>query len=134
MGELEAFRSAGRTLYSLGLVRGAEGNLSAFDGSVIVITRTGASLESLADEDLLQGELEDPLAGASSDLEVHRRMYREHGPGAVAHAHPAGSVPEDGRGGPGKHGVYAYGPTLEDAAEWVVRASRAGQQEGGITS
>jgi hypothetical protein len=29
---LEEFRSAGRTLFSLGLVKGAEGNLSTFDG------------------------------------------------------------------------------------------------------
>jgi ribulose-5-phosphate 4-epimerase/fuculose-1-phosphate aldolase len=27
----------------------------------------------------------------------------------------------------GRHGVYAYGPTLEEAAAWVVRAARAGE-------
>ena len=50
-------------------------------------------------------------------------MYADRGSGAVAHCHPLGTVPEGG-GGPGAHGVYAFGPTLEDAVADAVRRWR----------
>jgi ribulose-5-phosphate 4-epimerase/fuculose-1-phosphate aldolase len=120
---IEAFRAAGRALFSLGLVRGTEGNLSVSDGRTITITRAGSRLDALTGSDVLRGPLEDPPSGASSDLAVHRRLYGERGPGAVAHGHPPGSVPEDG-GRPGEHGVYAFGTTLEAAVAEAVRAAR----------
>ena len=49
------FRSAGRTLFSLGLVRGTEGNLSVFDGTTIWITRAGAALNDLSTDALVIG-------------------------------------------------------------------------------
>jgi methylthioribose-1-phosphate isomerase len=73
--------------------------------------------------DVIEGPLRAKLAGASSDLRVHRGIYGSRGPGAIVHAHPAGTVPEEG-GGPGLHGVYVFGDTLEEAAEEAVRASR----------
>jgi ribulose-5-phosphate 4-epimerase/fuculose-1-phosphate aldolase len=130
---VEPFATAGRTLFSLGLVKGAEGNLSTFDGNVLTITRTGCSLASLADGDVLEGSLDDPPAGASSDLAEHVDHYRRSGPGAVAHAHPAGSVPEDWVEGQ-PHGIYAFAPTLEEAVAVVVegvRARAAGAVEDG---
>src|SRR5439155_21777276 len=121
-----AFALAGRTLYSLGLVKAAEGNLSVFDGRTLVITRTGAPLSSLGEGDLLEGGLESELPGASTDLEVHRAMYRERGAGAIVHAHPPGTVPE-GSGGPGRHGVYEFGGSLADAVELAVDGVRQGR-------
>lgn len=123
LGVVEEFATAGRTLLSLGLVRGAEGNLSTFDGNTLVITRTGCELGGLRAEDLVAGPLEEVLPAASSDLDVHRAAYRERGPGAFAHAHPVGTVPEDG-GGPGHHGAYAFGATLADAVAEIVRSTR----------
>lgn len=123
MEDFEAFRRAGRTLFSLGLVRGAEGNLSAFDGRTLWITRTGAELGSLAEPDLVTGPLEGDLPGASSDLEVHRRTYRSAGPGALVHAHPQGSVP-DGVPESGEHGVYEFAGSLARAVEAVVARAR----------
>jgi ribulose-5-phosphate 4-epimerase/fuculose-1-phosphate aldolase len=120
----EDFVRAGRTLLSLGLVRGTEGNLSTFDGRVLRITRTGATLGFLGAGDLLDGGLDGPLEGASTDLTVHRRLYIERGPGAVAHAHPAGTVPEQG-GGPGEHGVYTFGQDLDQAVAGAVDLARA---------
>ena len=120
---VEEFRAAGRMLFSLGLVRGTEGNLSEFDGHRLVITRTGSSLASLGPDDLVNGGIDDDLGGASTDVEVHRAAYRAKGPGAIAHAHPAGTVPEGG-GEPGRHGVYEHGRTLGDAVDAIVRASR----------
>lgn len=125
-GDLSAFRRAGRTLFSLGLVRGSEGNLSISDGERLWITRTGCSLAELGPEDVLEGTLEAPPPGASSDLARHLAMYRELGPGAVVHAHPPGSVPEGWAEGQ-PHGRYAHGPSLEEAVERLVREVRGGR-------
>src|SRR6476646_5644116 len=91
---LDAFRLAGRTLFSFGLIAGAEGNLSTFDGSTLAITRTGSRLDALGPHDLIAGPIGGDLPGASSDLEVHRRTYAERGAGAVAHCHPPGTADE----------------------------------------
>jgi ribulose-5-phosphate 4-epimerase/fuculose-1-phosphate aldolase len=119
----DPFRSAGRALFSLRLISGTEGNVSTFDGTTMVITRAGASLDALGPRDLVSGPLEGPLDGASTDLAVHRRFYRERGPGAVVHAHPAGTVPE-GEPASGEHGVYVFASSLERAVELAVRQSR----------
>jgi ribulose-5-phosphate 4-epimerase/fuculose-1-phosphate aldolase len=124
MERLEQFRSAGRTLFSLGLVKGAEGNLSTFDGTTFWITKAGAALSDLADDALVGGGLEDRIPEASSDVAVHRSTYEARGPGALVHAHPPGTVPEGG-GGPGEHGIYVFAPTLQEAAEDAVRQARA---------
>ena len=124
MSQLESFRAAGRTLFSFGLVQGAEGNLSTFDGGTLVITRTGAALHALQPDDVIEGRLTGPFPGASSDLEVHRERYAADGPGAIAHAHPMGSVPE-GALESGRHGVYVHAGTLDDAVRESVRFVRA---------
>ena len=121
--DLDTFRRAGRTLFSLGLIRGSEGNLSTFDGTVLAITRTGSELADLGEDDVLEGTLEAPPEGASSDLEVHLAWYRERGIGAIVHAHPPGSVPE-GTPESGRHGAYAFGPDLADATRQVVDEAR----------
>ncbi len=123
MGEADDFRSAGRTLFSLGLVKEAEGNLSTFDGGMLRITRTGARLDRLEDADVVTGGMEREVLSASTDLEVHRRLYRERGPGAVVHAHPTGTVPEGG-GGPGDHGLYTFAASLQDAVAGTVGQAR----------
>lgn len=122
-GDLRAFRSAGRTLFSLGLVKASEGNLSSFDGKRLAITRTGCELARLGEGDVLEGTLEAPPTRASSDLELHIEMYRERGPGAIAHAHPPGSVPEGWVEGQ-PHGTYAHAATLEEAVDRLVREAR----------
>lgn len=123
MDESGAFRSAGRTLFSLGLVKGAEGNLSTFRGGTLRITRTGSRLNALEEDDILLGTLLGELPAASSDLAFHRRTYAERGEGAIAHAHPPGTTPE---GPPGEHGLYSVADTLEEAvAELVARVRDA---------
>ena len=115
-----AFVGAGRTLFSLGLVKGAEGNLSTFDGSVLTITRTGCSLAALGEGDVLEGSLDVPPADASSDLRVHVEHYRRSGPGAVAHAHPAGSVPGSGNSmfSPSSQSGKSSGPRLGSSSRF----------------
>jgi ribulose-5-phosphate 4-epimerase/fuculose-1-phosphate aldolase len=122
--DVGAFREAGRTLFSLGLVKAAEGNLSVFDGETLTITRTGSRLADLGEDDVLNGTLASPPAGSSSDLEVHVEWYRERGPGAIAHAHPPGTVPE-GAPESGEHGAYAFAATLEDAVRHIIEEARS---------
>jgi Class II Aldolase and Adducin N-terminal domain len=123
-GDLTAFRDAGRALLSLGVIRGTEGNLSTWDGDRLVITRTGCELAHLDEDDVRDGRLDAPPEGASSDLKIHVGMYVELGPGAIAHAHPPGSVPPGWIEGL-EHGRYAHAPTLEDAVERIVGEARA---------
>ncbi|HEX9123602.1 MAG TPA: class II aldolase/adducin family protein [Actinomycetota bacterium] len=129
-GDLEAFRTAGGTLFSLGLVKESEGNLSTWDGERLRITRTGCELARLREEDVLEGTLDQPPANASSDLSIHLRWYRDRGPGAVAHAHPAGTVPDGWLEGQ-DHGSYAFGETLLAAVSGIVRSARRPGQGGG---
>jgi class II aldolase/adducin N-terminal domain-containing protein len=126
-----AFGSAGRALFSLGLVREAEGNLSTFDGEVLAITRTGAVLADLSPSDVVTGQLDGEIPDASSDVDYHRSTYRRQGPGAIAHAHPPGTVPEPA-GGPGEHGVYAFAGTLAEAVEAVVAQARGTGSEEAV--
>ncbi len=123
-GDLSRFRSAGRTLFTLGLVKGSEGNLSTWDGERLVITRTGSELARLGGGDVLEGTLAEPPTDASSDLALHVEMYRERGVGAVAHAHPPGSVPEGWTEGE-PHGTYAHAATLAEAVEALVTEARS---------
>lgn len=124
-GDLAAFREAGRALFSLGLVRETEGNLSTWDGERLRITRTGGRLFGLGDADVLEGTLEQPPADASSDLAIHVSMYRACGPGAVVHAHPPGTVP-DGWAEGQRHGRYAHAASLAGAVERLVGDARTG--------
>jgi hypothetical protein len=122
-GDLAAFREAGRALLSLGMVQGSEGNLSTWDGERLVITRTGSELAHLDDHDVLEGALDVPPEGASSDVAIHMLMYREQGYGAIAHAHPPGTVPAGWVEGQ-EHGRYAHAATLAAAVARIVREAR----------
>ena len=124
-GDLSEFLTAGRTLSSLGLVKGSEGNMSTWDGRSLRITRTGSELAYLTEGDVLDGTLDEPPPAASSDLALHLAAYRERGPGAVAHAHPPGSVPEGWVEGE-EHGRYAFGATLREAVAEIVESARSG--------
>lgn len=124
-GDIAAFRQAGRTLFSLGLIRDAEGNLSTWDGARLRITRTGARLFELDDSDVVEGSLEEPPDGASSDLGVHASTYRREGAGAIAHAHPPGSVPDGWVEGQ-PHGRYVHATTLDEAVRRLVADERTG--------
>ena len=117
----EAFAEAGRTLAERGLVRASEGNLSTYDGTRLTITRTGCRLGALTPDDVLAGTLDEPPAAASSDLVIHVSRYRVEGPGAIAHAHPAGTVPDGWVEGE-PHGVYAFSRSLAEAVDAIARA------------
>jgi methylthioribose-1-phosphate isomerase len=116
--EIAVFRAVGSHLARRGLISGAEGNLSTFDGRRLVITRTGSRLDALDADDVLVGTPTNPPPGASSDLAIHLEGYRERRDeprAAIVHAHPPGTVPEGWSEGEA-HGVYAQGHTLDHAA------------------
>ncbi|MEW6060093.1 MAG: class II aldolase/adducin family protein [Actinomycetota bacterium] len=120
---------AGKTLFSLGLVRGGEGSLSTWDGDRLFITRTGCGLAHLTDSDVLRGTLDAPPPEASSDIERHLEIYRASGPGAVAHGHAPGSGPE-GRTEGEEHGSFAFGASLHDAVSQIVQSARHSGGDG----
>lgn len=123
IGDVSDIQVAGKTLYSLGLVKGSEGNLSTFDGRRLLITRTGARLAELTADDVLEGTLGEPPEDASSDLEKHLSVYREGQARAVVHVHTPGTVPEGWKEGE-PHGLYTFGLTLEEAVGAAVASAR----------
>lgn len=92
---LAEFRAVGRALARAGLISGASGNLSIRIKDRLIITRHDSRLSSLMAADLVETGIDrndsnTPLA--SSELAVHRAIYRETGVRAIVHAHPACAV------------------------------------------
>ncbi|GAB4275542.1 MAG: fuculose-1-phosphate aldolase [Deferrisomatales bacterium] len=87
----ESFRDIGRDLFVAGLITSHGGNMSVRLGDRIVITRRGAMLGRLGPEDLVETGLErdDAMVTlASTELVVHRAIYRATSALAVVHTHP----------------------------------------------
>ncbi len=87
----EQFRDIGRDLFVAGLITSHGGNMSVRLGDRIVITRRGAMLGRLRPEDLIETGLETDDAMvtlASTELVVHRAVYRATSALAIVHTHP----------------------------------------------
>jgi L-fuculose-phosphate aldolase len=85
------FRDIGRDLFLRGLISSHAGNISLRIGQKICITRRGSMLGRITQEDLVDVDLEKPdshLLRASSEIVVHRAIYRNTSALAVVHAHP----------------------------------------------
>jgi L-fuculose-phosphate aldolase len=92
---LKQFESTGRALSSSGLISGSSGNLSLRVGNRVLITTRGSNLAALGPSEVVQTGLYDDDANtplASSELAVHRAIYKETDARAIVHAHPAGAV------------------------------------------
>ena len=92
---LAQFQTIGRDLFTRGLVSGTSGNLSIRMGDRLIITRRGSGLNNLEEYDLIETGLfkndrATPLA--SSELAVHRAIYKATNAQAIVHAHPPHSV------------------------------------------
>jgi L-fuculose-phosphate aldolase len=88
---LKDFQTVGRELFSRGLISGIAGNLSIRMGDRLIITRRGSSMANLEENDLIEtgisrNDRATPLA--SSEIGVHRAIYRHTSALAVVHAHP----------------------------------------------
>lgn len=88
---LSDFQRIGRDLFLAGINNSHSGNLSMLMGDRVVITRRGSMLAHLEKEDLIETGLDKddgntPLA--STEIGVHRAIYKNTAHLAVVHAHP----------------------------------------------
>jgi L-fuculose-phosphate aldolase len=92
---LNSFRTVGTELYTHGLVSMHGGNLSLKQPGKLVITRNGSRLGYLSEQDLIATGIEQDDENtrlASSELEVHRTIYKNTLFSAVIHAHPVNAI------------------------------------------
>ena len=92
---LEMFGKIGRDIYLGGLVSSHAGNMSVRLGDRILITRRGSMIGRLGPGDLIETGLDEDDAMvtlASSELVVHRAIYKATSALAVVHAHPPHAV------------------------------------------
>ncbi|OGN98074.1 MAG: hypothetical protein A2Z77_03660 [Chloroflexi bacterium RBG_13_51_36] len=92
---LSQFQAIGQALFTQGLVSPQGGNLSVKLGEHLVITHRGSALGSIQEGDLVETGIcknnrATPLA--STELEVHRCIYKSTSALAVVHAHPPYAV------------------------------------------
>ncbi len=88
---IRQFRMIGRDMFLRGLVGSHAGNMSVRIDDKIYITRTGSMLGRLAESDIIKVHLDkddENTAKASSELVVHRAIYRNTVALSVVHAHP----------------------------------------------
>jgi len=92
---LEQFQSVGSDLFLRGIITSHGGNMSIRDGNRIIITRTGCMLGHITQSDLVEAGInsdDDTPKNASSEIAVHRAIYRHTDATAVVHAHPAHAI------------------------------------------
>jgi len=92
---LMQFQTVGRDLFTSGLICGTSGNLSIRLGDRILITRRTSSLANLQEQDVIEtgifrNDRFTPMA--SSELPVHREIYKNTSVSAIVHAHPSHAV------------------------------------------
>ena len=92
---LAQFQAVGQALFTQGLVSPQGGNLSVKLGKHLVITHRGSALGCIQEGDLVETGIDKnnratPLA--STELEVHRCIYKNTPALAVVHAHPPYAV------------------------------------------
>ena len=92
---LAQFQAVGRALFAQGLVSSCSGNLSIKLGEHLLITHRGSMLGSIGEADLVEtgiGKNDRATPLASTELEVHRTIYKGTSARAVVHAHPPYAV------------------------------------------
>jgi L-fuculose-phosphate aldolase len=91
----EMFRDIGRDLYVAGMVSSHGGNISVRYGDRVIIKRRGAMLGQLKPLDLIETGLEKNDSGvalASTELIVHRAIYKATPALAILHCHPRTAI------------------------------------------
>ena len=92
---ISQFKTVGQDLCARGLVSSHSGNLSVRMGEHLFITHRGSMLGCLEEHDLVEtginkNDRATPLA--SSELAIHRSIYKQTSASAIVHAHPAYAV------------------------------------------
>jgi len=92
---LAQFQSVGNDLFLRGLITSHGGNMSMRQNDRIIITRTGCMLGHITKSDLVETSIApdgDTPKNASSEIAVHRAIYKHTPALAVVHAHPAHAI------------------------------------------
>ncbi|HXZ30340.1 MAG TPA: aldolase [Dehalococcoidia bacterium] len=92
---LSQFQAIGQALFTQGLVSPQGGNLSVKLGERLVITHRGSALGYIQEGDLVETGINKNnrvTPRASTELEVHRCIYKNTAALAVVHAHPPYAV------------------------------------------
>lgn len=87
----EEIKQVGRDLFLQNAVSSHGGNISIRIGDRILITRRGSMIHHLTDADIIETGIYEDDSGiilASTELKVHRAIYRETTAMAIVHAHP----------------------------------------------
>ncbi|MHC1598456.1 MAG: aldolase [Candidatus Methanofastidiosia archaeon] len=87
----EEFRRIGKVLFGLGIVGSHSGNLSIRSGDRIFITRRGSIIGDIRPGDIIETGVHEDDSGvllASTELKVHRAIYKKTPALAIVHAHP----------------------------------------------
>jgi L-fuculose-phosphate aldolase len=91
----EAIRDIGRDLYVQDMISSHGGNISLRVGDRVIIKRRGAQLGRLKPSDLIETSIEKNDSGvvlASTELLVHRTIYKTTPALAVIHCHPRTAI------------------------------------------
>lgn len=86
----QQMKEVGRDIFLAHLISSHGGNISVRVGDELCITRTGSMLGRLSDDDIVVVALLEPDERdkeASSELVVHRALYKATGAGSVVHTH-----------------------------------------------
>src|SRR5690554_481688 len=91
----EQFRQVGRDLFLQNAVSSHGGNISVRIGDRILITRRGSVIHNLTESDIIETGVYDDDSGvalASTELIVHREIYKKTTAMAIVHAHPVNAI------------------------------------------
>jgi L-fuculose-phosphate aldolase len=92
---LPQFQRIGYDLFIRGLVSSHSGNISVRTGEQLIITRRGSMLAHLTEQDLVETGIDqdnEATSLASTELPVHRAIYKQTPALAVVHAHPPHAI------------------------------------------
>ena len=92
---LNIFQQIGRDLFQSGLNNSHSGNISVRFGDRIIITRRGSMLGHLQEGDLIETGLDrndSNITLASTEIRVHRAIYKRTPALAIVHAHPPHAI------------------------------------------
>lgn len=89
------FKSAGEKLFLSGVNDTHSGNISLKEDNKIFITSRSAQLSDLKESDIIEASFDDEAADSknvSSDLSIHRLIYKIKDAKAIIHAHPPNAL------------------------------------------
>ncbi len=95
--DIQEMAKFGNMLVLKGLVESHFGNISVRTGGKMLITRSGSSLDEITEKSVVEVDIDKPSSldsVASSEVAVHRAIYRHTQALSVIHAHPPFSVIE----------------------------------------